>query len=229
MTTPMSPAPSTAPRARASTSGGNESTASISRISDASARPPAQPAASPSSPPATTAIATEPSPAMSDTRVPQITRDSTSRPTLSVPSRCARLGFARAWPRSCLSGSWGDSTGARSAAAIANTITAAPKGASRARAARFSTTHRLAVPRDDAAGPASAGARSAIPDSRIDEAIEQVHDEVRGDEAHRDQQHHALDQRIVARKHGVHHEPPNAGQGEDVLGDDGAADEGAEL
>ena len=41
ISTPVRPAPSTAPSARASTSGGNDSTASISRISSPSTRPPA--------------------------------------------------------------------------------------------------------------------------------------------------------------------------------------------
>ena len=47
--------------------------------------------------------------------MPQITRESTSRPTLSVPSRWARLGLASALPRFCFSGSCGDTSGAASA------------------------------------------------------------------------------------------------------------------
>ena len=66
-------------------------------------------------PPASRAIATETKPATSETRVPQITRESTSRPTLSVPSRWARLGRASALPRFCFSGSYGDTSGAASA------------------------------------------------------------------------------------------------------------------
>ncbi len=42
--------------------------------------------------------ATEPKPATSETRVPQITRESTSRPTLSVPSE---VGAARGGPACC--------------------------------------------------------------------------------------------------------------------------------
>ena len=104
MTTPVSPAPSTAPRASASTSGGNESTASITRMTKLSTRPPAYPASRPSSAPASTAMTTEPKPATSETRVPQSTRENTSRPTLSVPRKCVRSGRASVLLRFCWSG-----------------------------------------------------------------------------------------------------------------------------
>src|SRR5262245_33968413 len=228
-TTPPSPAPSTAPRARASTSGGNDSTASISRITSPSRRPPAYPAASPRRPPATSAMATEPSPAASDPRVPQMPRDSTSRPTLSVPSQCSASGRVSAWPRSCRRGSWGETTGASAATANASSVTPRPSGASRAPAARRSTAQRRSAAGRAGAEGASADTPSAIPDPRIDPAIQEVNEQVGQDEAHRDQQHDALDQRVVAREHRVDHEAADAGQREHVLGDHRAADQRAEL
>src|SRR5262245_34566637 len=62
-------------------------------------------------------------------------------------------------------------------------------------------------------------------DAGIDEAIEDIDEEVADDEAERDQQDHALHGRIVTREHGVDHQAAHAGQREDVLRDDGTADE----
>src|SRR6266850_3889654 len=147
--------------------------------------------------PASSAIATDTKPATSETRVPHTTRESTSRPTLSVPSQWPVPGRASALPRFCLSGSCGASAGAPTASASAASRMTAPK--------------RLAA------------------DPGIDEAIEDVDEEVAHDEADRDQEYDALHERVVAREDGVHHEAADAGQGEDVLGDDGAADQRAEL
>src|SRR5207237_395570 len=97
-----------------------------------------------------------PSPAPGETRVPQITRESTSRPTLSVPRRWARPGLARTLPRSCLRGAWGDTTGASTATTRAASITTTPRGARRGRAACRSTAHRRALTGGAAAGAASA-------------------------------------------------------------------------
>src|SRR5216684_8832325 len=174
-------------------------------------------------------MATEPSPATSETRVPQITRESTSRPTLSVPRRWARPGLARTLPRSCLRGSWGDTMGASTATMSAASITTTPRGARRVRAACRSTTHRRSRTGTEVAAHTMTGAGSAISDPRIDPAIEEIHEQVAQDEADGDEQDHALHERIVAREDGVHHQAPHAGEGEDVLGDDGAADQGAEL
>src|SRR5919201_3194510 len=226
MSTPVKPAPRTAPSARASTSGGNESTASMRRMTTPSARPPAYPASMPSTPPAMAAMATDTKPATSDTRVPQMTRLNTSRPTLSVPSQCARPGRARLLPRFCASGSYGASSGAASAMTMAASSTAAPNGASRARVARRSASQRRS--RTVTASRVTS-ARSANPDSGIDPAIQQVDEQIAHDEAERDQQDHALDERIVAREDRVDDEPSHARQREDVFRDDGTADQRAEL
>src|SRR5262245_32708031 len=178
-------------------------------------------------PPAAIAMATETKPATSETRVPQIMRASTSRPTLSVPRRWARLGAARVWPRSCLRGSYGEIAGAKTATASAASRTATPNGASRAPAARRSARHRGEVA--SAAAGARAGAPSARPDPGVDPAIEEIHREIRQDEAHRDRQHHALDEGIVAGEYGVDDEATHAGQRVHVLRDHRAADQRAEL
>src|SRR6266542_5000426 len=175
------------------------------------------------------ARATEPKPAMSDTRVPQTMRESTSRPTLSVPMRWERSGRARVLPRSCLSGSYGEITGAKSATTIARSITTTPSGPRRVRAACRSTVQRRARSRPRRDGRAMAAAGSAISDPGIDPAIEQIDGQVAQDEAHRDEQDHPLHQWIVAREDRVHHEAAHAGQGEHVFGDHRPADQRAEL
>src|SRR5262245_14449260 len=175
------------------------------------------------------ARATETKPATSEIRVPQIVRESTSRPTLSVPRRWARPGAARLWARSCLSGGYGDSTGARRAAARAASITTAPSGASRALAARLRTTHRRirTGPVARVRGRRAAEAGSAISDPGIEPAIEEVDHQVAQEEADGDQEHHALDQGIVTGEDGVDHQPPDPRKREDVLGDDRPTDQPA--
>src|SRR5262249_47089947 len=206
-----------------------DSTASISGIASPSRLPPASPASSPIRLPAATAMATETKPATSEMRLPQMTRESTSRPTLSVPSRWAGPGRARLWPRSCLSGSYGDTSGASSATATAASITAAPSGASRALAARRSTRQRSRARR--AGAPAArrvASTGSAIRDPGVDPAEDHVDQEAGQDEADRDQEDDALHQGVVPREDGIDHQPADAGQGEDVLGDHRPADQRAE-
>src|SRR5438132_9964014 len=178
--------------------------------------------------PATRAIATETNPATSETRVPQTTRESTSRPTLSVPSQCAAAGRASALPRFCLSGSCGATAGAPTATASAATRMTTPSRADSDEEER----HGLAGARRTwgAWGAISGPPISlVVADPGIDEAIKDVDAEVAHDEADGDQQHHALHERIVAREHRVDHQAPHAGQREHVLGDDGAADQRAEL
>jgi hypothetical protein len=61
--------------------------ASATREISASTQPPASPASSPSGTPISTAPMTETTPAISEARAPQMTRDSTSRPFSSVPNQ----------------------------------------------------------------------------------------------------------------------------------------------
>src|SRR2546423_12633739 len=142
-------------------------------------------------------MATETKPASRDTRVPHTTRERTSRPTLSVPSGCARLGRASVWSRSCFSGSYGASAGAAMAPTSASSRTMPPNAAS------FS---------------------SAVPDPRVDEAVEEINQQVGRDEAERDEHHNTLHERVVAREHRADHQPADSWQRADGLGDDGAAD-----
>src|SRR4030095_16994893 len=114
------------------------------------------------------------------------------------------------------------------ATSTASTMTTAPKGASRARAARRRTFQRGARPRSDR-GVAPRPRRSARLDHGSAPAIEHVDDQVAQDEPDGDQQDDALHERIVPREDGIDHKASHAGQREDILRDDGAADERPEL
>ena len=61
--------------------------------------------------------------------------------------------------------------------------------------------------------------------TRVGDVHQQIDEHVR----RRRDQHDALHHRVVAREHGLHDEPTEAGQHEDLLGDDGAAHERAHL
>ena len=108
---------------------GNDSSTSTARISRRSAQPPLHAASAPSGTPPTMARPTDTKPMVSEMRAPQIVRESTSRPRLSVPKRWTRDGACRLLPSAMASGSNGASHGAASAARAKARATVAPKRA----------------------------------------------------------------------------------------------------
>src|SRR3954463_14769926 len=70
---------------------------------------------------------------------------------------------------------------------------------------------------------------SGIFHARVDEGIEDVHDQVGDDDEERADQHRALDHRQVGVLDRVVGEPPDAGDVEDGLGEDGAAEQDADV
>ena len=91
----------------ASTSAGNASSASMTRIASRSKVPPRYPARSPTETPTRNPMLTEMTPTDSEMREPQRTRENTSRPRSSVPSRWSRLGPSLVWPMGRLGSSNG--------------------------------------------------------------------------------------------------------------------------
>src|SRR5580765_1090705 len=197
---------------------GNASWASASVMIILSVQPPRNPASNPSEAPRSPPTTTAAKPTSRDTRAPKITRERTSRPRWSVPSRWAlpsapaNVG-AESRPRSdWRMGSAGAITGAASAARIKSaTNTAPPTARPRVRRARL------------------AGACSARADARIEEAIDQVDAEVDHDEEHGGDEHGALHDGVVAVVDRLDGEPADTRPREDRLGDDGAAEQGTEL
>ena len=83
----------------------------------------------PSGTPTPSAMDTAITPADNDARVPQITRDSRSRPTSSVPNQCSAEGGLRTSEKLVCSGSKGAIHAAPSASTITPATTASPNTA----------------------------------------------------------------------------------------------------
>src|SRR5918999_776897 len=117
----------------------------------------------PSGTPTTRPIATASTPISSEIRVPYMSRVAMSRPSWSVPSQCEPDGPWIATDRSCAFGSYGEISGA----------------------AKASTRNVTIIP-----SPTSAGgwwrkrcqALISVPDPRVDDDVEDVHEHVQKDE-----------------------------------------------
>jgi hypothetical protein len=83
--------------------------------------------------------------------------------------------------------------------------------------------------RTPAAGTPIAAGLTAITDSRVEDAVQHVHEEVREDHDDRDEHDEVLNHRIVPPQDRLHQEPRDAGQIEHGLGDHEPADEKREL
>ena len=126
MITECKPVPRMATRRIESSTGGNAIQMSTSREISVSTKVPRKPANRPSSEPIRQASPAATKATVSETRVPKMTRDSTSRPSPSVPSQ--KPGSASAKPaggtvaisRFCASGSCGAISGAATARMINN-------------------------------------------------------------------------------------------------------------
>ena len=68
---------------------------------------------------------------------------------------------------------------------------------------------------------------SLQPHPRIDDRVEQIHDQVHRQVDHRQEQKPALDDGEVARENGADHEAADAGKRKDLLDDDGPAEQRA--
>ena len=166
-------------------------------------------------------------------------RASTSRPSSSVPSRCSALGACERVEQILLERvvrrdqrrqqrhrppAAGRSPARRRASAFQRALGQRPS-AGRGRRGRVETGAEPASRRPSEAGDRSFSHTESAGRARRTPCRRQVDQH----EAHRDQQDDALHQRVVAREDRVHHQPPDPRQREDGLGDDGAADQRAQL
>src|SRR5688572_31119530 len=83
-----------------------------------------------------------------------------------------------------------------------------------------SATGSRATDRAIPASPNERAVGSGEPDPGIQEAIEQVHEDIDDDEEHGDDEHAALHQRVVALDDRGQQHPSDAGDGEDLLDHD---------
>ncbi len=120
--------PSTATRAIASSSGGSDSIRSVKRIRIKSTAPPKNPEHRPIAMPMVIVTAIAATPTVSEIRAPKMMRESTSRPSSSVPIGNAREG-APGSPKvgaTTIVGSCGASIGAKTATITRTVTIAAP-------------------------------------------------------------------------------------------------------
>src|SRR5881296_100363 len=120
-------------------------------------------------------------------------------------------------------------TSARSAASTRTSRMSAPVTTFRFRLMRRSHGERRPSVSGETAPalPAMAlsTAASVIPDPRVDEGVEEIHGQIDQDVRRRGHQNDALHDRIVAAHDGRDDQAAQAGDVEDDLGDDGAADQ----
>src|SRR5215470_3947140 len=161
---------------------------------------PKKPASRPQNEPASAASAVAARPTTREIRAPWSNRLKRSRPNSSVPSQWPGVkGRASRRVVSMASGSCGASAGATTAAIATRTTRQSPSSAP------------PLLP--------NARATSLIADPRVEDRVEEIHDEIHQHERRGDQQHAALDQRVVTRLDRSHHHRSEAGPGKYRLGE----------
>src|SRR5688500_3891085 len=170
------------------------------------------------------------SPTISDTRAPWISRLRMSRPWKSVPSGADHFppsiqngGSNMSAPCTGMVGSYG----ARTSAKIATS--ASPPRMTIAASGAFRAARAIARPRLVARGRTIGWSPNRVaiavlprePDSRIDEGVEDVHDQVDADDHEAGHDHHALHEWEVALEDALVEQPADARPREDHLDDDG--------
>src|SRR2546425_5570635 len=225
--------PTIVARKMAKTSAGNASQASVTRMITWSTQRPTYPDRIPIAVPIPPATSVPISPTISDTRVPWMRRLRTSRLWKSVPSNVVvrppsiQKGGSKTFAP--FTGSVG-SCGAMRSAKIATSIrpprmTTGTSGASRAAL--------MTAPSLLPARPRATAVRVVIvaidhlprePDSRVDEGVEDVHDQVDHDDHEAGHDHDALHERKVPLEDALVEQAADARPREDHLDDDGGVD-----
>src|SRR5881628_2169058 len=187
--------PTMAARKIAKVRAGSASQASVMRMITWSTQPPKKPERIPSAVPITPAKITAVKPTIIDTRVPKISRESTSRPMWSVPSQCSALppatqaGGLKRWESEPTSGLCGAMNSANTAV---NTST------SRIRIGNVGKPSVRKAARREANGSPAAGLGAAvltlIANPRVDDAVEDVDHQADDD-----------DHRAIHQDRGLHH------------------------
>src|SRR6266508_228706 len=234
--------PTMAARKIAKTMAGNASQASVTRMMIWSTQPPTYPERIPIAVPMLPATSVPISPTINDTRAPWIRRLRMSRPWKSVPSSVIARppSIQNGGSNTCApcTGSVG-SYGAMRSAKIATSMrpprmTTAACGASRA---ALMTARSLPAAARPGASRVSAGIVAIVtylmswflgssrePDSRVDEGVENVYDQVDPHDHEAGHDHDALHQREVPLEDTLVEETPDAGPRKDHLDDDGGVD-----
>src|SRR6266851_7360940 len=167
-------------------------------------------------------------PTRSETRAPKMRRLRTSRPWKSVPSRVAVLppsiqngGSKTLAPFTGSVGSYGAMRSAKIATAARPTrITTATRGASRMAPTTCLSAPAIRPRAGDVSAAIVIGPLPREPDSRIDEGVQDVHDEIDPDDHEAGHHHDALHEREVALEDALVEQAADARPREDHLDDD---------
>src|SRR5690625_2096711 len=157
-----------------------------------------------------------------------MTRLNMERPNSSVPKGCSALGGSRRPRKFCASGATGARTGAKIATSTSRRTMKSPAAAALLRRKRRMGGERQALAK--AFLPVDAAAvRSVITDLRVESGVGEVDQQIDEHENKGDEEYGALDEGQVAGADCVYEHAANAGPGEDGFGEDGSAQEAAEL
>src|SRR5579871_3593181 len=185
------PGPSSATTLMARINEGNACTMSISREMNVSTRPPYIPASRPSGAPSSIASATVATEMVRELRPPASTRANMSRPKLSVPKGCSKVGAWRTGPTSWAIGSYRPITGDNTARTTSINSTPKPRRTRADRAYGRRNSHSLA------SRPAIGTAVLAMQlYPRVHQTVHQVSSQVNHRKCHREEHHDHLNDRI---------------------------------
>src|ERR1700733_1361321 len=237
--TECTPVPRMATSRIESSTGGNAIQTSTSREISASTQPRRKPAKRPSSEPIRHARPAATKATVSEIRAPKITRESTSRPRPSVPSKNPAsasgkpIGGNVAANRFCASGSCGAISGANTARTISNRMkppaTTTLGSPSRRRAVDGGFGSAGADDVVEVGDQCSTSPALRVPQARIERCHREICPDIDQDEDQSEQQDQTLDQREIAVDDRVDGEIADARIGEDALNDHRAADQEGEL
>src|SRR5438105_7749669 len=196
------------------------------------------------SPPTPSEIATATRPIVSDTRPPSTSRSRTSRPKPSVPSTWPSVpGGSSESRRLCLNGSIAMARGTAYDTRSSRPNSARAPMPTRSRLKRHHArrygpagftslgSRRRSATTADSSGVrgATSGRRIALSDAGIEEAIADIHEQVRDDVRDRGEQDDALHHGIVLRVDRIDGQLADALAGEDGLDDDAAREQASGL
>src|SRR5215831_1653176 len=142
-----------------------------------------------------------------DVRDAQMVRLSTSRPRWSVPNTCAEPGDTSRSSKFAMSGAYGATAGAVSAIAVRSASASAPSRARRFRANRWATSRRRELAMETAIGTRG----SVVADTRIEECVRDVREQVAHDDQGRAEHGHRHHDGVVAAQRPLEGEPADTG------------------
>src|SRR5207248_1653188 len=210
---------------------GNDRKRSASHIRKASMPPRDMPAIAPIITPTVAATSMAHSPTAREMRPPYIRRASTSWPRSSVPSGCAQDGPSSLAAKSIsLIGTRQTSGPSSTVSTSANRMTAlAMAGLWRRNRRQASMAGENRTCLAGLATTAAPACGSAVRDTGVEPAIDDVGDEVEDDDEAGQHEGDGHDHGRVVGQHGRDQERADAGHAEDLLGDDGAAEYDGQL